>query len=40
MGDFWDRIGNVNKENNKKKTLKNIENETQTLYDLEYGEKH
>ena len=22
------------------KTLKNVENETQTLFDLEYGEKH
>ena len=23
----------------KKKTLKNVENETQTVYELEYGEK-
>ena len=31
---------NKNKNKKRKKKLKKVENETQTLYELEYGEKH
>ena len=37
----WHKFPNTKKpqKQNKTKSLKNVENETQTVYELEYGEK-